>query len=116
MQIERRITAIRERYVDDASLNNALLSEADWYSKLFGEGNFYIELQYHGLEIEKAAYPKLAWVAQMTGLPVVAANDAHIPDNSAGFRVSQGDRPVHKIPVRALVYAGRGGLRSLRKG
>lgn len=68
MQIERRITAIRERYVDDASLNNALLSEADWYSKLFGEGNFYIELQYHGLEIEKAAYPKLAWVAQMTGL------------------------------------------------
>ena len=83
MQIERRITAIRERYVDDASLNNALLSEADWYSRLFGEGNFYIELQYHGLEIEKAAYPKLAWVAQMTGLPVVAANDAHIPDNSA---------------------------------
>lgn len=53
MQIERRITAIRERYVDDASLNNALLSEADWYSRLFGEGNFYIELQYHGLEIEK---------------------------------------------------------------
>ena len=83
MQLERKITAIRERYVDDSSLNTTLLQEADWYSRLFGEGNFYIELQYHGLEIEKNAYPKLAWVAEMTGLPVVAANDAHIPDNSA---------------------------------
>ena len=83
IQLERKITAIRERYVDDSSLNATLLQEADWYSRLFGEGNFYIELQYHGLEIEKNAYPKLAWVAAMTGLPVVAANDAHVPDNSA---------------------------------
>lgn len=83
MQLERKITAIRERYVDDASLNQTLLKEADWYSRLFGEGNFYIELQYHGLDMEKKAYPKLAWLAEMTGLPVVAANDAHIPDGSA---------------------------------
>lgn len=82
MQKERRIQEIRENYVDDKSLNDRLIKEGEWYDRLFGHGNFYIELQNHGLDIEEKAYPKLAWLSDWLGIPVVAANDAHIPDRT----------------------------------
>lgn len=44
--------------------------------------HFYIELQYHGLPIEAHAYPILAKIAKETGIPVIAANDAHMVDGS----------------------------------
>lgn len=42
--------------------------------KIFGD-NFYIELQYHGLENEKEYYPQIAQIAK--GFKMVVANDAH---------------------------------------
>ena len=51
------------------------------YKNLFP--HFYIELQYHGLSMEAQAYPALAKIAKETGIPVIAANDAHMTDNSA---------------------------------
>lgn len=41
---------------------------------------FYIELQYHGLETEAYVMPILLKMADEAGTPVIAANDAHIPD------------------------------------
>ena len=40
---------------------------------------FFIELQYHGLQMEADVMPKLARMAAETGTPVIAANDAHVP-------------------------------------
>ncbi len=48
------------------------------FKKIFGENNFYIELQNHGMYDELVAYSKLAQIARETGTPVVAANDAHM--------------------------------------
>lgn len=83
MQMERRIQAIQGNHIDDQSLNDRLIKEGEWYDRLFGHGDFYIELQNHGIEIEKEVYSKLAWLSDWLDIPVVAANDAHIPDRKA---------------------------------
>ena len=47
------------------------------YSSFFGKGDFYIELQDHGLPPQKAVNPKLIRLAAKLGLPLVASNDIH---------------------------------------
>lgn len=73
-------------------LNSKISSEQDLYDKtkekaiefreLFGKENFYIELQYHGIEAEAYAMPILAKLAKELNIPVVACNDVHTADNS----------------------------------
>ena len=48
-----------------------------WYRDLFGEGNYYIELQDHGLEEDRVVLPQLIRLARETGIPMAATNDAH---------------------------------------
>lgn len=48
-----------------------------WYRDLFGEGNYYIELQDHGLEEDGVVLPQLIRLARDTGIPMVATNDSH---------------------------------------
>ncbi|HEX9823287.1 MAG TPA: DNA polymerase III subunit alpha [Actinomycetota bacterium] len=47
------------------------------YRDIFGAGNFYVELQDHGLPDQRAVLPKLIEVAREVGLPLVATNDTH---------------------------------------
>lgn len=47
------------------------------YRKIFGENNFYIELQDHGLPEQKTMLPLLADLARKCGIPTVATNDCH---------------------------------------
>ncbi|MBQ6093738.1 MAG: DNA polymerase III subunit alpha, partial [Clostridia bacterium] len=48
-----------------------------WYRDLFGEGNFYLEVQNHGLREELSLIPDLVRLSKETGIPPVATNDAH---------------------------------------
>ena len=48
-----------------------------YYRDLFGEGNYYIELQDHGLDEDQVVLPQLIRLARETGIPMVATNDAH---------------------------------------
>lgn len=48
-----------------------------WYDRVFGRGNFYLELQDHGLPEQQAILPKLMQLARETGIPTVATNDVH---------------------------------------
>ncbi len=48
-----------------------------YYRDLFGEDNYYIELQDHGLEEDQVVLPQLIRLARETGIPMVATNDAH---------------------------------------
>ena len=50
---------------------------AGMYSEIFGEGNFFIELQDHGLPEQKAIYEPLKRIARELKLPLIATNDAH---------------------------------------
>ncbi len=47
------------------------------YSDIFGENNFFLELQDHGIADQKAANPNIIEIAKRTGLPLVATNDVH---------------------------------------
>lgn len=47
------------------------------YEKIFGKGNYYIELQNHGIKDELYCEPLLVQIAQETGIPMTVANDVH---------------------------------------
>ena len=51
--------------------------EALWYASVFGEGNYYLELQDHGLDEQKIVLDGLKRLHDETGLPLVATNDVH---------------------------------------
>ncbi len=59
------------------------------YSGIFGPGNFYLELQDHGLEDEKFVNPGLLRLAGETGLPLVVTNDCHY--------IRAADSEMHKV-------------------
>ena len=44
---------------------------------LFGRGNYYLELQDHGLEADPAVIAGLVRIHEETGIPLVCTNDAH---------------------------------------
>ena len=44
---------------------------------VFGKGNFFLEIQDQGLEIEKRINPDLVRLSKETGIPLVATNDCH---------------------------------------
>ena len=50
---------------------------ARYYEDLFGKGNYYIEIQDHGLDEQRAVLPLLVRLSRETGIPLVATNDAH---------------------------------------
>ena len=66
-------------------LNEALLQKgyeegrrlAYQYQDIFGKDDFYLEVQDHGLDLDKQLMPQLNRLSQETGIPLVATNDAH---------------------------------------
>ena len=50
---------------------------AQWHAKLYGEGNYWLEVQDHGIPEEKSVQEGVLRLAQELGLGVVATNDAH---------------------------------------
>ncbi|VAX23468.1 DNA polymerase III alpha subunit [hydrothermal vent metagenome] len=49
---------------------------ADFYNQVF-PGRFYLELQDHGIQLQRDVNRKMIELAKKTGLPLVATNDAH---------------------------------------
>ena len=57
--------------------------------EIFGEGNFFLELQDHGIMEQKQINPQLVKLSRETGIPLVATNDCHY--------VNQEDSDAHDI-------------------
>ena len=47
------------------------------YRNIFGEGNFYLEMQDHGIREQKIVNDGLLRLSKETGIPLVATNDCH---------------------------------------
>ena len=47
------------------------------YEKIFGKGNFFLELQDHGIPEQKYVNPQLLRMSQKLGIDVVCTNDVH---------------------------------------
>ncbi len=56
---------------------NEAVEYAKTLSQIFGKGNFYIELQNHGLSDQQQVLPELVRLAGECDLPLVATNDCH---------------------------------------
>lgn len=52
-------------------------STALWYKNLFGEGNYYMEIQDHGIDEQHRTNPDIIRIARELDIPLVATNDAH---------------------------------------
>ncbi|MEG1427754.1 MAG: DNA polymerase III subunit alpha, partial [Oscillospiraceae bacterium] len=54
------------------------------YQNIFGEKNFYLELQDHGLREQKHVNPQIVRLSRETGIPLVVTNDCHyiLPEDS----------------------------------
>src|SRR5579863_4775575 len=59
------------------------------YVDLFGRGNFFLELQDHGLEPDARVLPLINRLSADTGIPMVASNDSHY--------LRQDDARAHEI-------------------
>ncbi len=53
------------------------LAVAKEYNEIFGQGNYYIELQNHGYDEQLHILPMLKRLADQAGIPTVATNDVH---------------------------------------
>jgi DNA polymerase III subunit alpha len=47
------------------------------YADMFGKGNFFLEIQDHGIDKDKIVVPLTNRLSKETGIPLVATNDAH---------------------------------------
>ncbi|HWQ54432.1 MAG TPA: DNA polymerase III subunit alpha [Bryobacteraceae bacterium] len=63
-------TILADRYDDARRL-------AYNYQDIFGRGNFFLEVQDHGLEQDKRLGPLVNRLSQESGIPLVATNDSH---------------------------------------
>lgn len=80
---QQTIDKLRSLTASKQELRNEASMYAVEMEKLFGKGNFYIELQYHGLPDEQEVMPVLADIAKELNMPVVACNDAHFAAKTA---------------------------------
>ncbi len=85
-------------------------SRALYYRDLFGPGNFYLELQDHGIPEQKTVNRELVRLSRETGIPLVATNDVHYTGRDdaraqdvlicigTGKKVSEGKRMKFEFP------------------
>ncbi len=50
---------------------------ASWYNSTFGKGNYYLEVQNHGMVEEKEVLEGVLSISQELDIPIVATNDVH---------------------------------------
>ena len=60
-----------------------------WFDSLFGRGNYYLELQDHGIEEQRRINPQLVRISRETGIPLAATNDVHY--------IKKEDARLHKV-------------------
>lgn len=63
--------------------------EAEELREIFGEENFFLEIQDHGLPEDEIVNPQLKQLSKELGIPLVATNDVHYVD--------QGDAEAHDV-------------------
>ena len=79
---EEDIRKLTKNLLSDDDLVKNTVEEARKFDRIFGHGNFYIEVQNHGIDTEEVVYPKLVSVARTLNIPLVASNDIHLVTNS----------------------------------
>ncbi len=67
-EVQRNLARGRDEEAEKAALR---------YQQIFGEGNFFLELQDHGIPEQRFVNQKLLGLSKKTGIELVATNDVH---------------------------------------
>lgn len=78
----REIKDLKLSVRSDKELRDDALNMALSLIKIFGHDNFFAEVQYHGIDLEKEIYPKIAELARELNIKLVATNDVHMAERS----------------------------------
>lgn len=81
-EIKEKISALKARLMSEEEIQEKAEQETEKFREIFGNGYFFMEIQYHGIELEKKVYPRLVRIAEKLQVPLTAANDIHTIDNS----------------------------------
>lgn len=60
-----------------------------WYKNIFGEGNYYLEMQDHGIREQKLVNPQIIKLSKEINVPLVCTNDVHY--------IKHEDYKMHKV-------------------
>jgi DNA polymerase-3 subunit alpha len=74
------LSACLQGEVPQAILNGNVVgaeTSARWHSDLFGEGNYFLEMQDHGIHEQRIVNEGLVALSEKTGIPLVVTNDSH---------------------------------------
>ena len=64
------------RFIREGQFDQAIKSARE-HNEIFGQGNFYLELQDHGILEQKRVNLELERISDATGIPLVVTNDVH---------------------------------------
>ena len=76
-RVQTKIDAIDAKIDSLGDLYEIAKGYAMEYEEIFGKGNFYIELQDHGLKRDFILRNQLIRISKETGIPMTVANDVH---------------------------------------
>src|ERR1700723_3254729 len=77
----------------------AARAAASHYQDIFGQGNFFLEIQDQGLELEKKINADLFRLEKELNIPLVATNDSHY--------LCEDDHHAHEVVSRTIQFAER---------
>ena len=62
-----------------------------WYKNVFGEDNYFLEVQNHGIQEQQTVNAHIQKLSRETGIPLVATNDVHYIEKEDSF--------MHKVLI-----------------
>jgi DNA-directed DNA polymerase III (polc) len=81
-EINSKMEEIKARMLPEEELYRSAVEEARELNHIFGENNFFIEIQNHRIPMEAVIYPQVAKIGAELGIPVVASNDVHLVEGT----------------------------------
>lgn len=81
-RVDKKIEAIQEKLNGLGDLYEKAKAYALEYQEILGKGNFYLELQDHGIDGDMLLISKLTQLSRETGIPLTVANDVHYKDKA----------------------------------
>ncbi len=75
---EQQIESLKNEIIPESCMEEEMTKIAEWYNECVGHGDFYIEVQYHGLSTEQKYEHILCNIAHKLNIPLIAGIDAHM--------------------------------------
>lgn len=86
IELDEEIEKLRTAIGNTSEIEEDAKKALNELVEIFGEGNVFAEMQYHGIPEEKHCMPILARIAKECNVPLCAANDVHMVYNKQESR------------------------------